>query len=665
VTKLRISPDLALPADVVTSTSVVFGGKGMGKTNLASVIVEEAAKAGLRWCFLDPMGVAWGLRHSKDGKGPGVECVILGGIHGDIPIEPTSGDIVADLVVDEHVNVIIDFSRNAGGVPWSKGEKIKFVTAYINRLFRRQGEIVGGRRREPVLQIVDEAARYVPQVIPHGSPELAACVGAFEQAAEEGRNIGLGIAFLTQRSARINKSVSELADVMFAFRTVGPNSVDAIVDWLGEHMEKARARELAGKIRELDVGQCLVISPGWLKISDRVVKIRERETCDSSATPKPGEQAKRVTGEAAKPDLGKYRERMAQTIERAKADDPKELRKEIAALKKQVATKPTTTTTTEKPVVDQRAIDRAVAVATRSHASTIHALRDALDLAMKFIINITARNFDVAGVDKGDIERAVQSAMAKATELVDRKLTARQKEIDELRKEAQRIADRLKRVASAKPEDVVIDVSVARNQPFSVDAHSSGNSSGNGNGKPPRSAGAPRLPREPIVPSGDLKLGHQKILNALAELEAIGVEKPGRAQLGMFAGYNLTGGSGGQYIADLNTLGLLELPDKGAVRLTDAGRASAAPADPPGSLDELHDRMLAKLSDGQRKILEHLISIYPESISRADLGEATEYNLTGGSGGQYVADLVTLGAAKLPGKGAVVASAILFPEALV
>jgi DNA helicase HerA-like ATPase len=219
---LNISPELAIPQDIVTSTVIVYGGKGMGKTNLGSVIIEELAKAGLRWSVLDPMGVFWGLRHSADGKGPGIECVILGGTHGDIPIEPTGGATVADLVIDESANTIIDFSRKANGKMWSKGEKIRFVTEYAIRLFERQGELVKGRRREPIFQLLDEAARYIPQQIPASSPMLAECVGAWETAAEEGRNIGMGVGFLTQRSARMNKSVSELADVMFAFRTVGP-----------------------------------------------------------------------------------------------------------------------------------------------------------------------------------------------------------------------------------------------------------------------------------------------------------------------------------------------------------------------------------------------------------------------------------------------------------
>jgi len=605
---LRISTDLSLPPDVVTSTSVVFGGKGMGKTNLGSVIVEELTKARLRWSFLDPMGVSFGLRHSKDGKGPGVECVILGGIHGDIPIEPTSGEIVADLVVDEPVNTIIDFSRNAAGVPWSKGEKIKFVTAYVNRLFRRQGEMVGAdrkERREPLLQIVDEAARYIPQVIPHGSPELAACVGAWEQAAEEGRNIGLGVCFLTQRSARINKSVSELADVMFAFRTVGPNSVDAIVDWLGDHFEKPRARELAGKIRELDVGQCLVVSPGWLKISDRVVKIRERETFDSSATPKPGERARSVSGEAAKPDLGKYRARMAETIERAKADDPKELRKEIAALKKQAASAsaaPAKEKIVERTVVDERVVKRAIADALKPFQ-----WKDA------------------------QLQRSIASSAAALRQFVD-------------------AFESLARVGAATVEIGAGLTPPPRPTPQRPEVAA----------PRPRPTGGTPVQRAPV---DGVSKGQQKILNALAELEVLGVSSPSRYQLGMVAGYNLTGGTGAQHVADLGKLGLLEVGD-GVVSITDAGRAAANVDDVPTTLAELHERVLRKLNAGQRKIAEHLIAIYPDAISRVELGEATDYNLTGGSGAQHVADLVTVGAAEIPSKGSVRASSLLFPEGL-
>jgi len=144
--KKESGASFSLPPDTVTSTIVIYGGKGMGKTNAGAVIVEELTRCKLRWSILDPLGVSWGLRHSVDGKGEGVECLILGGIHGDIPIEPTGGAVVADLVADESVNVIIDFSRKASGEMWSIGEKVRFVTEYAYQLFRRQGELVKGMR---------------------------------------------------------------------------------------------------------------------------------------------------------------------------------------------------------------------------------------------------------------------------------------------------------------------------------------------------------------------------------------------------------------------------------------------------------------------------------------------------------------------------------------
>lgn len=60
MTTLHLSPDLKLPLDTVTSTLVVYGGKGMGKTNLGSVVMEELAAHGLKFSVIDPMGVWWG-----------------------------------------------------------------------------------------------------------------------------------------------------------------------------------------------------------------------------------------------------------------------------------------------------------------------------------------------------------------------------------------------------------------------------------------------------------------------------------------------------------------------------------------------------------------------------------------------------------------------------
>lgn len=604
--QLRISPELAIPEDVVTATSVVYGGKGMGKTNLASVLVEEATKARLRWAVLDPMGVFWGVRHSKDGTGSGVECVILGGPHGDIPIEPTSGEIVADLVIDEGVNTIIDFSRKASGEMWGKNEKIRFVTDYALRLFRRQGDLLAGnQRREPLLQILDEAARYIPQIIPSGAIDLAKCVGAWEQIGEEGRNIGLGVAFLTQRSARMNKSVSELADVMFAFRTIGPNSLAAVMDWLGEHIEKSRIRDVAAQVRELDIGQCLVVSPGWLRV-EKVVKIRARETFDSSATPKPGQRAHKVTGKAAQPDLAKYRDRMAATIEKAKSEDPKELRKKIAQLEAELRKKGNGQQPAAK-ALDQGVVDRIVKSALVSE------------------------------------RKRWQPTMVR----LERDLTTAYRASQKLTESLQATLAPLSDATHSESDPVVISTeplprswTVPANRPVSPSASSA----------PPNIEG--------------ISKPQAKMLQALASFEALGIADMARSHVAVFSDQSPRSSGADKNFSTLRTAGLIENLADSRVRLTEMGRKAAGQVEAPASLKQLHEAWYAKVSGPQRLMLEHAISRYPKPIEREHLAEASNQSVLSSGWDKNLSTLRSLGLINYPDKEHVVATDLLFPEGL-
>lgn len=330
---LRIAEDdrfvLPLPG-AHTQTLVVYGGKGMGKSTLGRVVCEELAAAHLKFSYLDPLDVNWGLRHGATKADQGIDLVILGGSHGDIPIEPTSGKVVADFVVDEDVSTIV-VPRGANGSMWGAGERIRFVADYTGHLYERQGE-----RRRPLMQLIDECGRFCPQLAGRaGDADIARCISNIEQLVEWGRNAATGVMLITQRSARMAKSVSELADMMVAFRTVGPNSVDAVMRWLSEHVEKEHHHGLKEQLRSLERGSALVVSPGWLQ-HEGVVRMRPSRTYDSSATPESG-KARRAPGPARQPDLDQYRARMAETIERARQDDPRALRQEIQALKKQLA----------------------------------------------------------------------------------------------------------------------------------------------------------------------------------------------------------------------------------------------------------------------------------------------------------------------------------------
>jgi hypothetical protein len=624
--QLRISPDLALPLDTVTSTLVVYGGKGMGKTNLGSDIVEELTRCGLRWAWLDPLGVSWGLRHSADGTGRGVECLILGGLHGDVPIEPAGGAAVADVVVEESTNVLIDFSRKTSGEMWSIGEKITFVTAYALRLFQRQGEIKDGRRRPPLFQVLDEAARYIPQTIPSGEAELAKCVGAWNQLVEEGRNVGVGVGLLTQRSARMNKSVSELADAMIAFRTVGPNSLEAVLDWLGEHVEKARIKELAQTVRSLERGSALVVSPGWLKF-EGVVKIRMRETFDSSATVKHGERARTARGEGAKPDLARIRERMAATIERAKSHDPVELQKTIRDLRGQLAkverAKPAVTPSVtgkpprvvEKPILKDSQVKRLEALASKT--------RDSLDHA--------GRHFAALAHAHGQLEEQIKAALAAA-----------------------------RNALSAPPAHM--------GAPAGRSGGPAGIAGGGGLAGQLRAPGSsrpapvvPRPPRGNAESDGAVSRAQQRILDALAWLKSIGIPGANRTQLALMADASPTSSSYANNLGGLRSLGLIDYGAGSTVFLTDSGLAAAVVPETPPTAEALQESILRRLEAPKGRILEQLIRVYPQGLSRPALADLASASATSSSYANNLGSLRSLGLIEYRG-GEVFALPVLFLE---
>ncbi len=121
---------------------------------------------------------------------------------------------------------------------------------------------------------------------------------------------------------------------LLAHRTLAEQDVDAIKGWFKHHPDKEKQFELLSTIGALPKGSCYIYSPAWLEFFGRV-EIRLRHTFDSAATPKLGVQ--QVVPKTAHVDLKVLEARMAETIERSKADDPKELRKQIAELRKQLS----------------------------------------------------------------------------------------------------------------------------------------------------------------------------------------------------------------------------------------------------------------------------------------------------------------------------------------
>src|SRR3954469_25071936 len=98
--KLKKSEDLSLPLDFVTQTQAILAKRGVGKSYTASVEAEELLKARQQIVVVDPTGAWWGLRSSADGKGEGFPIVVLGGEHGDVPLEQHAGEVLAAAIVE-------------------------------------------------------------------------------------------------------------------------------------------------------------------------------------------------------------------------------------------------------------------------------------------------------------------------------------------------------------------------------------------------------------------------------------------------------------------------------------------------------------------------------------------------------------------------------------
>lgn len=322
--KLHISENLSLPLDWIQLATVVYGARGSGKTSFGRVAAEEATAAGQRFCAIDLKGDWFGLRSSADGKKEGIPVVIFGGEHADVPLEPDAGAFVGETVARLGQSCILDFEL------FSKGKRIRFLAEFFEKLYHFN--------RDPLLLLLDEAQSYAPQ---KPGPDEARTLGAVTDLVKLGRKHGIGPVLFTQRGSGLNKECSEVCDVMVAFRTPGPLDQDRIEGWFGANMPKGWASTIMPEISRLPTGTAIFASSHPdLAIRSGQYAVRRPMTFDSSATPKIGTR-KQEPKKLAKPDLEALKTQMSEAIERAKADDPKALRVEIARLKAELAKKPT------------------------------------------------------------------------------------------------------------------------------------------------------------------------------------------------------------------------------------------------------------------------------------------------------------------------------------
>lgn len=131
-------------------------------------------------------------------------------------------------------------------------------------------------------------------------------------------------------------------------------------------------------------------------------------------------------------------------------------------------------------------------------------------------------------------------------------------------------------------------------------------------------------------PQGDLTGPEQRILDAIAWLESLGIDPCEQTAVAFLANYTYGGGAFTNPRGRLNQRGLVEyVGDK--IRLTEEGRALANAPTEALTSEELHARVLGRLPGPEQRLLKPLLEAYPDAMDGADVAAAANYTFGAGA----------------------------------
>lgn len=619
---LKLADDLALPLSAVTEKLAWLGRTGSGKSYGAMKLAELMLGAGAQIGVLDPVGVWRALRVPARDGGTAFEVAVFGGLYGDVPLEPTAGELVADLVVDRGLSFVLDVSQ------FIPSEQQTFARAFAHRFFHRKKSAPSA-----VHLFLEECQEFIPE---NPSGREALTLGEFQRLWKLGRNFGIGGSLISQRPQEIAKKALNMSGTLFAFQMTGPQERKAIRAWVAD---QGIATDIESVLQRLAVGQPHVESPTFLGVS-KTIRILPRVTADLSSTPEVGK-----TTAARRPltpiDVEQLRAQMSATIERAKADDPRELRKLLAQKDKQIKHLARVTSglsssneeakqEVERPVLTEadRELIRGLAGDFRTFSEDIAAKADA-----------------VLGAMADRAKAAIDAAAAEWTRNLEnrRELFAKRVELARV----QRVLDKLERVTPAGGR---LTPSVAEtrplNRPVSVQRTVD--------------PGRVRQVNASAGPAGSAieQLGTSGAYRMLCALAWHAPEPMSLSKLALRTGIARKGGTFRTYLGKLKTLGWAAGNGHG-IAITPEGRAALGddvPQAPTGA--DLIAYWQQELGDsGARRMFDAVVAAYPRALSTAELEAATGIAASGGTFRTYLGKLRTL---ELVTRGAIRASEELF-----
>lgn len=326
-----------LPVEMLQRHTAILGSTGSGKTSVAKCgIVEPVLRAKGRVLVIDPTGAWWGLRLGADGKRAGFQVYIFGGDHGDYPLAAKNAEVLAEAFGTSSDSAVFDTSL------MTVNERCSFFTAFASALMRKN--------RGPVNVVIDEAHLFMPQAGASVGGQVPAMLHAGNNLVSLGRSKGLRITMITQRPAKLHKDSLTQAQSMIAMRVLSPQDRKAIAEWIAEQADTEKGKEIVASLSALKAGEAWVWAP--LQSHLKRTQFPLPTTFDSSKDP----DERSGTGPVLAPiNMDALKGRLATVEAEAKANDPKELKAEVARLRHELAQAHAATA----PVTDSAELNKA------------------------------------------------------------------------------------------------------------------------------------------------------------------------------------------------------------------------------------------------------------------------------------------------------------------
>lgn len=254
---MNIDTNAALPITLEATIGekiAILGVAGQGKSNTSAVILEEYLANHLPMTIVDIEGEYWGLKERYD-------LIIIGkSANVDLEVDAANAAQFATYSVEHGVSMILDLADYD-----TLEDMHEFLIAYFEALWAAVS-----KARRPYVVVLEEAHEFIPQ---GSSTPIKKLLTTF---ALRGRKRGVGMIIISQRSAKVEKSVLTQATFVFLHKVVHPTDLKVYAEIL-----PLPPRVVEEKVGALSKGDALVL------VSHKVysARIRVRHTYHAGATP--------------------------------------------------------------------------------------------------------------------------------------------------------------------------------------------------------------------------------------------------------------------------------------------------------------------------------------------------------------------------------------------